>query len=405
MNMAKIQALVERSKAGFYQIPRNIGPLDLLILQPTPFCNLDCKYCYLPERSSTKKMKFSVLECILNRVFESNLVENHFSIVWHAGEPLVPGIDYYQKAFEIIEQIKPSGIDIHHSIQTNGVLIDDDWCRFFRDHSINIGVSVDGPAFIHDRYRHTRTGLGTHHLVQQGIDNLHSNNIPFHTISVLTDYSINHPEAMFNYFLENGITQCGFNIEEIEGVNQHSSLSVYDIKDRVSIFFREFLRLNEEHGFPLCVRELDGAKSVILNWRKEAPDWLSTRQELVPYKIITVDCDGNFSTFSPELVGAKTLSGNSFILGNVFDISLLDATKTKWFKEIYGSIAAGVKKCKSGCQYYSFCGGGAPSNKYFEQDTFNCDETLFCQLHIQIPLAVTLDYMESQIMEEQVRSE
>ena len=73
--------------------------IGLLILQPSPFCNIDCDYCYLAERSSTKKMSLEVLHKTLDRVFESGLVGGQLSVVWHAGEPLAVPLAYYEEAF------------------------------------------------------------------------------------------------------------------------------------------------------------------------------------------------------------------------------------------------------------------------------------------------------------------
>src|SRR5882724_5810982 len=71
------------------------GALQLLILQPTPFCNINCDYCYLPDRDSTARMSTTVLSATLDRVFESGVAANDFTVVWHAGEPLVVGVDYF----------------------------------------------------------------------------------------------------------------------------------------------------------------------------------------------------------------------------------------------------------------------------------------------------------------------
>ena len=80
------------------------GPLELLVLQPTPFCNIDCSYCYLPDRQSTRQMSLRTLEQTLHWVFASGLVRGPFTILWHAGEPLVMPVAFYQQAGELIER-------------------------------------------------------------------------------------------------------------------------------------------------------------------------------------------------------------------------------------------------------------------------------------------------------------
>ena len=379
----------------------HVGPLDLLVLQPTPFCNLDCSYCYLPNRNSTQKMSPDVLECSVKWVLDNRLVEeDKFTIVWHAGEPLVVGVDYYKEAFDIVNRVVPKHISVNHSIQTNAVLIDDKWCKFFKDNKINVGVSVDGPDFINDLYRKTRKGKGTHKQVACGIECLKSNDVPFHTISVLTAESIKYPDLLFDYLVNIGTNHCGFNIEEIEGENKESSHSNDKEKSKAAVkeFFIQMLRINNDNGNPICIRELTGAKSAISGWRKERLDYFYHHShELIAFKIVTIDCNGNLSTFSPELIGAETEDGKDFIFGNVMENSLKEVLASKKFRDVYSAINDGIRKCRASCQYYGLCGGGSPSNKFFELGKFDGTETQFCRLHKQAPLESVLENFESQL--------
>src|SRR4051794_15976841 len=122
------------------------GPLELLVLQPTPFCNINCSYCYLPDRQSTKRMSPATLEQTFAWVFASGLVQAPFTLLWHAGEPLVMPIAFYEEASRLLERHNTQNITVHQSLQTNATLLDADWCDFIRRHDIHVGVSVDGPA-------------------------------------------------------------------------------------------------------------------------------------------------------------------------------------------------------------------------------------------------------------------
>ncbi len=148
---------------------RIAGPLELLVLQPTPFCNLDCTYCYLPDRDSKRRMSDATLNRVFQFVFSSGIVEQGFTVVWHAGEPMVLPVAYYERAIEIAGAHNPGGVQVRHSFQTNGVLIDDAWCDFFKRHHVNVGVSIDGPAFLPrsqsknaQRRRDSASGDGRH---------------------------------------------------------------------------------------------------------------------------------------------------------------------------------------------------------------------------------------------------
>ena len=143
--------------------------IELLVVQPTPFCNIDCCYCYLPDRNSKAVVARQTLHNLFSQVFASGWVGDNLSVVWHAGEPMVLPIDFYCTAFRMIDRLKPAGVEVAHSFQTNGTLIDEAWCAFFAEERIGVGVSIDGPKQFHDRYRLTRAGRGTFDRTMAGI--------------------------------------------------------------------------------------------------------------------------------------------------------------------------------------------------------------------------------------------
>src|SRR5438093_5440723 len=123
------------------------GPLELLVLQPTPFCNINCSYCYLPDRQSTRRMSRDTLEQTFRWVFAGDLAREPFTLLWHAGEPLVLPVAWYEEAAELLDRHNTRQVPVVQSFQTNATLIDAEWCEFLRRHSVHIGVSVDGPDF------------------------------------------------------------------------------------------------------------------------------------------------------------------------------------------------------------------------------------------------------------------
>ena len=285
------------------------GTIDLLVIQPTPFCNLDCDYCYLPFRQSKQQISRKILDQIFRRVFEASALGDRFTIVWHAGEPLVLPISFYREAMEIIARNNSRAVVVDHSFQTNGTLITSEWCEFIREHQLRIGVSVDGPEFLHDRHRKTRSGRGTWSKVMRGIAALNEHRIPFHVITVLTADSLDYSDEMFAFYQEHGIRQIGFNVEEIEGVNRSSSLVGDAVRERFSEFMRRFYDLVEQSPEPVMVREFQSATSAIMSGglTEEAQ-----MQQTTPFAIISVDCLGNFSTFSPELLGLTSAEYRRF---------------------------------------------------------------------------------------------
>jgi len=378
----------------------NYGPLDLLVIQPSPFCNIDCSYCYLPERSNTNKISPETIEKLINRVVEANLIDKQVTVVWHAGEPLAVPISYYKSYFDIIRNQTPESVKIRHSIQTNGMLITDEWCRFIKENDISIGLSIDGPEFLHDKNRITRSGKGTHAKAIAGARLLKKYDIRFHIIAVITAESCNYPDEIFNFFKELGVGYLGLNFEEVEGGNMSSSLQ-NGRSENVYAFLSRLYDLQEQNDHQMVIREFLNSKQSIIgdpfaeNYKID--ESMRFNHQTMPYAIISVDYEGNFSSFSPELLGQKAERYGDFSLGNVHTHSFEDASKTHKFKLMYEDLENGIEKCKNSCEYFHVCGGGAPSNKYYENGSFDSAETLFCKLSVKLPTDIVLSRLEQEI--------
>jgi uncharacterized protein len=368
------------------------GALELLVLQPTPFCNINCSYCYLPDRQSTRRMSPDTLDRTFAWVFASGLAREPFTLLWHAGEPLVLPVSFYETAADLLRRHNVANVPILQSFQTNATLLDAGWCAFLRRSDVHLGVSVDGPDFLHDRHRRTRQGRGTLDRVLRGIQLLHEHGIPFEVITVLTADSLDYPDELFDFYRANGIYSVGFNVEEIEGPHTASSLQRAGTPERFRRFLRRFLTLALSAEPPLLVREFETSAAVLLGARRCGPG--ARTQENKAWAIVNVDCDGNFSTYSPELLGVSSPTHGGFTLGNVATDPLEAVMASARFRRLEDEVSRGVEMCRASCAYFPFCGGGPPANKYFENGTFVSTETLFCRLHKKVCLDVTLALLE-----------
>jgi uncharacterized protein len=335
-------------------------------------------------------MSEETLERTFQRVAESDLATRPYTVVWHAGEPLVLPPTFYEGAFALAARFSRPGVEITHSFQTNGTLVDADFCELIRRHDIRIGVSVDGPAFLNDARRRTRAGKGTLVRVLSGIELLRRYEIPFHVITVLTQEALDYPDELYAFYVEHGVEQVGFNVEEIEGPNKTSSLSAENATLRYQAFMSRFFDLAMGNQPELKVREFESMIAAVLY---AGPERGVPSQEAAPFAIISVDCDGNFSTFSPELLGLQSATYAGFAIGNVVQHSFAEAAKSARYRAMAADVAAGVSKCRESCVYFALCGGGAPANKYFENGSFDSTETLFCRLHRQALAEVVLSKM------------
>jgi len=367
----------------------------LLILQPTPFCNIDCDYCYLPGRDNTAKMGLGTVRLAAQRLLEDALAGPSLTVVWHAGEPLVMPPDFYRDAFAIVEDVLGATTQIAHSMQTNATLIDDDWCQFFQRHAVRVGVSVDGPAALHDLHRRTRAGKGSHALVLRGLERLRAHAIPHHAIAVVTQTTLAHADAFFDFFDQQGIRDVGCNFDEAEG--PHTSSSLAGREEAHAAFLQRLLERSLACGGRVLVRELANAYRLVAEplpqyvWRGQSwPD----NPQVMPFALLSVAWNGDFSTFSPEWLGQPSATFGDFVLGNVALGGYLACADAENFQRLWGAVAAGTEACRRGCAWFGFCGGGAPVNKLYENGDLTSTETLYCRSMLQRPLDTVLRRIE-----------
>ena len=377
------------------------GPVRLLVVQPTPYCNLDCDYCYLPERGDRSRLSFEVLEVALERVLDSPYFGGEFTLLWHAGEPLMVPIAFYDEATERIHRLLerrglPPGT-IVQSLQTNATVINAAWCDCFTRNGIHVGVSMDGPAFLHDAHRVTRTGLPTHAAVMRGIDWLVRRGVPFQVICVLTADALDHADAIADFFLQHGITEVGFNMEETEGSNSRSSLDAggagqIALEQRYRAFMARLWQRSRELSGRLRIREFDGIASLACSQARMVQTDMNT-----PFVIVNVDARGQVSTFDPELLSVKTTQYGDFSFGNVLVDSLEALACSDKFRRVAAEIRAGVELCRASCEHFGLCGGGTGSNKYWEHGRFDCTQTQHCRYRIQLVADVVLEGLEHEL--------
>jgi uncharacterized protein len=365
--------------------------LRLLVLQPTPFCNIDCSYCYLPNRKSTATMSLETLDLACQRVFESPFLDRQLEVAWHGGEPLAVSVAWYEKATALVARRCPAGLQLQHCFQTNGLLMNEDWARFFARIGARVGLSIDGPADFHDANRRTRRGQATHEGAMRAVRLLRDQGHAFHVITVLTERALDHPGRLFDFYVQNGIKEVGFNIEEIEGVHSGSSLAGGSVETRFREFIRGFFELVWNAPGLLRVREFESAIGVLLS-KGPVRD-----QQNAPFAIVSVGWDGTISTFSPELLDAHHPRFEGFVFGHIATRRLSDIEHAPLYRAINSEIQRGVEACERSCDYFRWCGGGAPANKLFETGRFDATETMHCRLTRQMVLDVVIAGIEGRI--------
>jgi len=173
-----------------------------------PICNLDCTYCYYLEKEKlfpkgeNFKMRPEVLEAYIRQYIESqNTPEVTFA--WQGGEPTLLGLDYFQQIIEL-QRKHSGGRKINNTLQTNGILLDDKWCLFFKENEFLIGLSIDGPRRLHDIYRVDKGQKPTFDRVMAGMKLLKKHKVEFNTLTVVSASNVKHPVEVYDFLREMG---------------------------------------------------------------------------------------------------------------------------------------------------------------------------------------------------------
>ena len=184
------------------------SPLYLLAKPAGSRCNLACKYCYYLEKSllfekhSPQVMDDALLEKFIHDYIGAQTTQEVL-FTWHGGEPLMRPLQFYKKAVAL-QRKYAAGRRIDNCLQTNGTLLTEEWCRFFKEQGWLVGVSVDGTQEMHDTYRKAKGGGPSHHKVMQGIRLLQKHGVEWNALAVVNDLNAGHPKEFYRFFKEIG---------------------------------------------------------------------------------------------------------------------------------------------------------------------------------------------------------
>ena len=189
-------------------------PMYVMLKPAGSLCNLRCKYCYYLEKDKLyKQCKNHVISDELLEKFIKEYIEAQTTpqvlFTWHGGETLMRPISFYKRALEL-QRIYGRGRQIDNCIQTNGTLLTDEWCQFFKDNNFLVGVSIDGPQEFHDEYRRTATNKPTFVKVMNGINLLNKHGVEWNALAVVNDYNADYPLEFYRFFKQIGCKYIQF---------------------------------------------------------------------------------------------------------------------------------------------------------------------------------------------------
>ena len=175
-----------------------------VLAKPTgAVCNLDCKYCFFLSKQalypdSDFRMADDLLELYIRQLLESQPTQ--VTIAWQGGEPTLMDLDFFRRSMELVEKYSKPGQRVEHTIQTNGTRLDDEWCAFFKQHNFLVGLSVDGPRELHDKYRVDKGGRGTFDQVMRGWSSLKKHGVECNILCTVHAGNVEHAVEVYRFF-------------------------------------------------------------------------------------------------------------------------------------------------------------------------------------------------------------
>ncbi len=321
-------------------------------------CNLECNYCYylkkkdIYPKGQSSRMPDDILEdYIVQHIDASPDPEIRFS--WHGGEPTVLGLDYFRKIVAIERKHQPRGRRITNGMQTNGTLLDEDWCRFLAAEGFTVGLSLDGPPELHNLYRVTKEGKPTHEQAMRGYELLQKHRIPCDILCVVNRQNAAYPTAVYRFFKRIKARYIGFVPLVEPQPNTQGGVSDLTVPAEalgtfLSTIFDEWVRRDIERVnvqmFEEATRPARGLEHALCIFRETCG--------AVP----VIEHNGDFFSCD-HFVDAEHRLGN---IGQTPLVELLESPAQKTFGQ---AKLDGLPQYCRACRVRAMCHGGCPKDR------------------------------------------
>jgi len=340
------------------------------IVKPTHECNLSCKYCYIEDSVERGKMDIKTLEKTIREVaFSSNDKKANF--IWHGGEPLLMGLDFYREVANICNSLRKKGYEITNGIQSNGTLVSEELLDFIeKENDFQLGMSLDGPKEINDKTRVYKDGKGAFEDIFRGVrmvndksynGRVRRNHLGGGVIVVLNKKNINEVDKIYDFF-KNERINIKINPLIISG---SAKRNIQDLKITPFQYGRAINKL-----FDLWINDYNSIEiepfTIILG------NLMTGRPLGCNY---SVSCRNNFVSIGPlgDIYPCGRFDGEKeFWMGNINTTGLEKALNSEVQKKLFQRTLESLEEC-SACDYRKICNAGCMHNAYIEGDIMGKD--------------------------------
>lgn len=325
-------------------------PVNLLIKPASSNCNLRCDYCFYHSLAENRAMKsygimsFDVLETLVKRAYEH--AEHYCCFAFQGGEPTLAGLDFFRQFAKLQKELKPIGLRVQNAIQTNGMVIDDEWAAYFAENDFLVGLSLDGPKDLHDHYRRNPQGRGTFSRVMRAAQIMEKHKVAFNILAVVNDLTIRHPRRIYNFFRRQGFRYLQFIpcLEPLGPENLPFAIKAADYGDfLVELFDLWYRDLFTDD--PTSIRYFDNLVQMAMGY---PPECCSMMGRCQPQCVL--EADGGVYPCDFYVI-------DEWYMGNIQEMSLEELKASPAARRFVEVSIRLPEKCRD-CEYFALCRGG-----------------------------------------------
>lgn len=409
--MAVLWPLVESKLEIKFEQAKNFASAGSQPVMPAAFhvmmkpsgaiCNLDCKYCYfLSKEMMYPGSRFRMADDLLEEYTKQYIASQHVpevTFAWQGGEPTLMGLDFFKRAVELQQKYRKPGTKIYNAFQTNGTLLNDAWCQFFRAHDFLIGLSMDGPSELHDFYRVDKGGAGTHHKVLAAARLLQKHRVEFNILTTVHAGNVQHPLEVYRYLRDEVGTQYMQFIPIVERDNETGYQEGEDVTDRsltgtqygdfLAAIFDEWVRRDVGRVF---VQIFDVALAA---WSGQHPG-LCIFEETCG-NALAMEHNG-------DIFSCDHFVEPAYRLGNIQEIPLVDMVGSDFQRQFGLDKRESLPQYCRECDVRFICNGGCPKDRILHTPdgepglNYLCDGFKHFFTHIDRPMKMMARELQAQ---------
>lgn len=367
-------------------------PMYVMLKPAGASCNLACDYCYYLGKSEFYKnvpkrvMTDELLDKFIKEYINSQTTPDVL-FIWHGGETLLRPVSFYQKAIEL-QRRHAKGRVITNSIQTNGTLLTDEWCKFFKQNNWLVGISIDGPKEFHDAYRCDKSGHPSFDQVMSGINLLNKYGVPWNAMAVVNDKNADYPQEFYHFFKSIGCRYIQFTpIVERDSKGDLAGFSVTPQKwgNFLCKIFDEWVRNDVGKYF---IQIFDAC---LANWVGVPPGLCSMSRTCGHAGVME---------FNGDVYSCDHFVFPEYRLGNIYQKTLVEMMYSKeqieFGKAKYESLPDQCRKC----DFLFACNGGCPKDRFVMTADSQPGLNYLCEGydHFFRHVAPYMDYMKNELL-------